>query len=91
MATFKGNGIVWNPDKNEPLCNLNNGPFTTKDEREQLYQLFFDDSTRQDLKAKLENVIFYKKPPTIEEFLDPENRWLPARCASSGQQPETDD
>jgi len=35
MATFTGTGIVWNPDKNNILCNLNKGSFTTIDEREQ--------------------------------------------------------
>jgi hypothetical protein len=49
----------------------------SKEEKEQVYQLFFDEDTRQELKNKLENIVFYKKPPTIEEFLDPENRWLP--------------
>jgi hypothetical protein len=49
----------------------------SKEERQKVYQLFFDNDVKQDLKNKLESIIFYKKPPTIEEFLDPENRWLP--------------
>lgn len=53
------------------------------EERQQLYTYFFDKNTRKDFKEKLENLIFYKKPPTPEEFLDPANGWLPENIISS--------
>lgn len=36
MATirFSGKGIVWDAERNKTLCELNNGPYTTSDERE---------------------------------------------------------
>lgn len=47
------------------------------EERQQLYTYFFNKNTRKEFKEKLENLIFYKKPPTPEEFLDPANGWIP--------------
>ena len=47
------------------------------EEKEQIHNLFFNQDTKQELKKKLEQVIFFNTPPTPEEFLDPENGWLP--------------
>jgi hypothetical protein len=46
-------------------------------ERKELYDTYFSSNTLQETKDKLEKVIFYKKPPTPEEFLDPINGWVP--------------
>ena len=46
-------------------------------EKEEIYTLFFSEHS-QELKDKLEKIIYYKKPPTPEEFLSPEQKWLPA-------------
>lgn len=34
MAIFKGKGLVWNPVKENILCNFNNGDYETTDEQE---------------------------------------------------------
>jgi len=45
-------------------------------EKQEIYDLYYDPETRQEIKNKLKKIIFYKEPPTIEEFLDPKNGWL---------------
>lgn len=35
MAVYTGRGLVWNPNKNKILCDLNKGPYTTLDKAEQ--------------------------------------------------------
>ena len=47
------------------------------EERQVLYNLYSDKKQQTELKQKVENLIFYKKPPTPEEFLDPANGWVP--------------
>ncbi len=47
------------------------------EERKEIYDLYFNPETVQEMKDKLERIIFYKKPPTPEEFLDPSNGWVP--------------
>lgn len=47
------------------------------DEKRELYDMYFDPETIQETKNRLERIIFYKKPPTPEEFLDPKNGWVP--------------
>jgi hypothetical protein len=49
----------------------------TQEQRKQLYDLFFDPSIEEALRKNIENIIFYKIPPTPEEFLDPINGWVP--------------
>jgi hypothetical protein len=46
-------------------------------ERKEIYDLYFSPETIKETKEKLEKIIFYKKPPTPEEFLDPVNGWVP--------------
>lgn len=46
------------------------------EERQELYALYIDKNTTESYKKDLEKIIFYKKPPTPEEFLDPVNEWL---------------
>lgn len=46
------------------------------EEKRELHNLYFNAEIRQDLKKKAEKLIFYKKPPTPEEFLDPVNGWV---------------
>lgn len=53
------------------------------EERQEVYELFFNQDTAGEIKQKLEKVIFYKKPPTVDEFLDPENKWLPYNVVQS--------
>lgn len=31
MTKFKGNGVVWNPEENKPLCKFSKGSFETED------------------------------------------------------------
>lgn len=47
------------------------------EERKEIYALYFNEETQEELKKQLESIVFYKKPPTPEEFLDPANGWLP--------------
>ena len=35
MAVYTGRGLVWNPNRNKILCDLNKGPYTTLDVTEQ--------------------------------------------------------
>lgn len=53
------------------------------EERQEIYDLYFSQENRQEIKDKLEKIIFYKKPPTVEEFLDPDNKWLPYNVVQS--------
>jgi hypothetical protein len=53
------------------------------EERQEVYELFFNSNTAKEIKQKLEKVIFYKKPPTVDEFLNPENKWLPYNVVQS--------
>lgn len=46
------------------------------EEKKKIYDIYFDKQTLQDLKEKAERIIFYKVPPTPEEFLNPENGWI---------------
>jgi hypothetical protein len=55
----------------------------TFEERIDVYKTFFDQETTEEIKQKLERIVFYKKPPTVEEFLDPENKWLPYNVVQS--------
>lgn len=48
----------------------------TLEQKKELYQLYFDKSVIEDLRLKAEKIIFYKMPPTPEEFLDPDQGWL---------------
>ena len=50
----------------------------SKEEKLELYKEYFSPEVRQETKSKLERILFYKKPPTPEEFLDPNNGWLPS-------------
>jgi hypothetical protein len=47
------------------------------DERKALYLLFKDNKKPLETLQKTERIIFKKPPPTPEEFLDPDNKWLP--------------
>ena len=31
MAVFKGNGVIWNPEKKKPLCTFHKGELRTSD------------------------------------------------------------
>ena len=53
------------------------------EERKEIYDLYFNPETVQEMKDKLERIIFYKKPPTPEEFLDPSNGWLSENVTAS--------
>jgi len=48
----------------------------TLEQKKELYQLYFDKQVVEDLRLKAEKIIFYKMPPTPEEFLDPDQGWL---------------
>jgi len=45
-------------------------------EKKEIHDLYYDPETRHELKQQLEKIIFFKKPPTAQEFLDPKNGWL---------------
>ena len=47
------------------------------EEKARLHDVFKDPETVEDIKSKLESIIYIHRPPTPEEFLDPDNRWLP--------------
>lgn len=49
----------------------------TAEDKSFLHQLFFDPSTREEIKTKLKHIIFKVIPPTPEEFLDPYKGFLP--------------
>lgn len=55
----------------------------TLEERKNLYAEFSKENDCSDLKKSLENILFYKKPPTIQEVLDPKNKWLPKSITDS--------
>jgi hypothetical protein len=46
-------------------------------DRKELYDTYLSPNILQETKKNLEKILFYKKPPTPEEFLDPKNGWLP--------------
>lgn len=46
-------------------------------EKAKLHEVFKNPDTVQEVKDKLESIIYTHRPPTPEEFLDPKNRWLP--------------
>jgi hypothetical protein len=46
------------------------------EERKELYSLYFNQETKDDLRKQLEKIIYYVVPPTPEEFLDSSNGWL---------------
>ena len=46
------------------------------EERKELYELYFNPETLQEQKQTLERIIFKKKPPTPEEYLEAKNGWL---------------
>lgn len=46
------------------------------EERQELYKLYFDPKTTEKIRQDLESIIYYKRPPTAEEFLDASNGWL---------------
>jgi len=48
----------------------------SEEEKQEIYTLYHDPETRAELKQQLEKIIYYKKPPTIHEFLDPAHGWL---------------
>ena len=50
----------------------------SQEDKLDLYKEYFSPEVRKETKAKLEKIIFYKKPPTPEEFLDPDKGWLPS-------------
>jgi len=50
----------------------------SEEEKEELHTLYLDKDTLKDLKRKIEKMIFVHIPPTPEEFLNPENNWLPS-------------
>ena len=52
------------------------------EEKRELYNLYFDSKTIQETKQRLEKILFYKKPPTVDEFLDPTNGWLSENVAA---------
>ena len=47
------------------------------DEKAKLYALFQDKNTLNEYREKIEKLLFYHRPPTPEEFLDPKNGWVP--------------
>jgi hypothetical protein len=49
------------------------------DEEKKKFHKHFDNDKFPDLKKDLEKLIFKKKPPTGEEFLDPKNGWIPPK------------
>lgn len=50
----------------------------SEDEKQQLHEMFLNkDDSLYELRDKLEKIIFLRKPPTPEEFLDAKNLWLP--------------
>ena len=49
----------------------------SEEDKSFLHQLFFDPSTREEIKTKLKHIIFKIIPPTPEEFLDPAKGYLP--------------
>ncbi len=52
-------------------------------ERQYLHAMFQDGDELTDNFNKLEKIIFKKRPPTPEEFLDPESGWLSQSIAES--------
>jgi len=52
-------------------------PTFSDEEKEKIHVLFKDHNTLEDVKKKLEKIVFQFIPPTPEEFLDPKNKWLP--------------
>lgn len=48
----------------------------TVEEKQTMYQLYFDVNTQIDIKEKVESIIYFSTPPTPEEFLDSKNGWL---------------
>jgi hypothetical protein len=53
------------------------------EKRQILYDAFKNPETRKELEGSLSSIIFKKRPPTGEEFLDPINQWLPLNVVSS--------
>ncbi len=53
------------------------------EERQELYSFFKNKETAKNLKENIEKIIFRIKPPTPEEFLDPENEWISKHIAES--------
>lgn len=49
----------------------------SEDEKEFIYKLYFNKEIRDVVKQKLRKIIFQVTPPTPEEFLDPDNGFLP--------------
>jgi len=52
-------------------------------EKKELYDLYFEPSTIFETRQRLEKILFYKTPPTVEEFLNPDNGWLDINTAGS--------
>lgn len=50
----------------------------SEEDKQELYLEYLSPTVLNEVKQKLEKIIFIKKPPTPEEFLDPINNWLPA-------------
>ena len=46
------------------------------DEKTGLYTLLKNKKTKDQIVQKIEKLIYIKKPPTVDEFLDPRNGWL---------------
>jgi hypothetical protein len=49
----------------------------SQEKKDHLYELINDPETRQEIREKIENLIFIRKPPSPEEFLDPNAGYLP--------------
>ena len=65
--------------QNNELTNIFDDKYNglTDEEKIQIHELFKDQKTLEDLKEKIEKIIFIRKPPTPEEFLDPAYKFLP--------------
>lgn len=50
----------------------------SEEDKSFIHQLFFDSTTKEEIKTKLKHIIFKIIPPTPEEFLDPSKGFLPA-------------
>lgn len=53
------------------------------EEKQELYLLLKDKTTRKELKDKISKILFKIPPPTPEEFLDPQNEWLSKKIVDS--------
>lgn len=55
----------------------------TLEQKQSLYETLKDTDTREDTLSSLKDILFKAPPPTGEEFLDPNNGWLPKNVIDS--------